>query len=176
MSLPSYLEPTATVGAGVLILHQGHVLLVQMNYGSFKGHWVQPGGKVEPDEHPEQAAVREVREETGLDVEVTDMIGVRHRIRPENQPPDVYYLFRAKIKGIDIEQSQLPHFPKLAWPSDELIEARFWKIEDALQLQELRPLTRLAIEWGRSINPGRILPALLPAGMDDISAFVASPA
>jgi ADP-ribose pyrophosphatase YjhB (NUDIX family) len=112
-----------------------------MNYGKFKGYWVLPGGKVDLGEHPEQAVVREVREETGLDVEVQGLLGVRHRIRPEGQPADVYYVFGAQVRGEPV---------KLAWPQEELLEARFWKVEEALELQNLRPTSRLMIERARA--------------------------
>jgi 8-oxo-dGTP diphosphatase len=47
---------------------RGRVLLVQQRGGPFKGEWLLPGGGVEGTETPEQAAVREVREECGLEV------------------------------------------------------------------------------------------------------------
>jgi 8-oxo-dGTP pyrophosphatase MutT (NUDIX family) len=51
----------------------GHVLVVRH---SNRGVWVFPGGAVEPEETPADAAAREVYEEAGLDVELTDLIGV----------------------------------------------------------------------------------------------------
>lgn len=41
--------------------------------GSYPGYWGLPGGKLEPNESPEQAAVRELKEEVNLDVEIKDL-------------------------------------------------------------------------------------------------------
>lgn len=58
------------------------------------GRWMPPGGHIEPDELPEEAAKRECKEETGLDVEILGMDDV-HRIRtltrtPTRSLPDLF--------------------------------------------------------------------------------------
>lgn len=62
------------LGSGVLIEKDGNLLLLQRSYQPWKGSWNLPAGYVEVDETPEQAAVREVREETGLEVEIRQLL------------------------------------------------------------------------------------------------------
>jgi 8-oxo-dGTP diphosphatase len=64
------------VGVGAVILEKGRVLLVRRARDPLQGRWVVPGGRVEWGETLEEAIVREVREETGLDVRPTEMLGV----------------------------------------------------------------------------------------------------
>ena len=54
----------------------GRLLLVRRAIDPWRGCWDIPGGFCEADEHPEQTVVREVREEVGLDVVVTGMLGI----------------------------------------------------------------------------------------------------
>jgi 8-oxo-dGTP diphosphatase len=53
--------------AGSLIVRDGKILLI---YRKDEKHWEVPGGKVENDESPTEAAVREAREEIGVDVDL----------------------------------------------------------------------------------------------------------
>ncbi len=53
----------------------GRLLLVRRAHDPHRGRWSLPGGRVERGETAEQAVVREVREETGLEVEVGPIVG-----------------------------------------------------------------------------------------------------
>jgi ADP-ribose pyrophosphatase YjhB (NUDIX family) len=54
----------------------GRLLLARRRHDPFAGRWDFPGGFVEEDEHPLDAVRRELREETGLEVEPGDFVGV----------------------------------------------------------------------------------------------------
>lgn len=51
-----------------LIVHEGRIFATQRGYGDWKGWWEFPGGKVESGEAPEDALVREIREELATDI------------------------------------------------------------------------------------------------------------
>jgi 8-oxo-dGTP diphosphatase len=57
--------------AAVIINERNEVLLIRRGHEPAKGKWSLPGGSVQPAETPAKAAVREVREETGLEVELS---------------------------------------------------------------------------------------------------------
>ncbi|SFL23632.1 ADP-ribose pyrophosphatase YjhB, NUDIX family [Halogranum rubrum] len=68
---------TAKVGGGAAVFDDaGRVLLVER---ADDGTWGLPCGYVEPNESPAETAVRETREETGLDVESVELVDVYHR-------------------------------------------------------------------------------------------------
>lgn len=61
--------------ASVLIVKDGKVLLAKRGREPFRGAYDIIGGFIEADELPEDAAVREAKEETGLDVKITSLLG-----------------------------------------------------------------------------------------------------
>ncbi len=62
--------------AGAVVERGGKVLLVRRSVAPYRGRWDIPGGFLEEEEHPEEAAKREVREETGLAVRLGSLLGV----------------------------------------------------------------------------------------------------
>jgi 8-oxo-dGTP diphosphatase len=64
--------------AAIIEYPDGKILLIKRGSRVFRGYWALPGGRVEPKETVEQAVVREVKEETGLDVEILEKIGEYH--------------------------------------------------------------------------------------------------
>ncbi len=68
------------VGVGAVIVADGKVLIVKRKYDPLAGQWSLPGGGVELGETLEDSIVREMLEETGLEIEVGPVIEVFDRI------------------------------------------------------------------------------------------------
>ena len=101
-----------TLAAAVVLFDpDGRVLLVHQTYGGCR--WGLPGGRLEPGESPQQAAVREVAEEAGVAVSLDHLVGLyslrsrRHGLR---------FIFRGTIEsgvphpGTDGEISEVAWF------------------------------------------------------------------
>lgn len=68
------MHPIPAVSA--LIVRDRRLLLAERGTGPYAGTFAPPGGKIEPGEHPRVALAREIREETGLDVLASRLIGL----------------------------------------------------------------------------------------------------
>jgi len=86
------------VAAAVLIDRGGEVLLVRRVNEPLQGKWSLPAGFIDADEDPKAAAVREVFEETGLQICVTELLDV---IAGGDHPggADIIILYRGEVEG-----------------------------------------------------------------------------
>jgi 8-oxo-dGTP diphosphatase len=75
-------RPQVAVGA-VVRDHAGRLLVIRRARPPAEGRWTVPGGRVEGGERVAEAVAREVREETGLTVEVGPLVGVHEIIGPD---------------------------------------------------------------------------------------------
>ena len=74
------------VGVGAVVVDEGRVLLVRRGSEPLKGKWSLPGGMLEVGESLHRGVVREVEEETGLQVEPIELIELLDRIVRDNDP------------------------------------------------------------------------------------------
>lgn len=88
----------AGLAVNVAVIHENKILLTQRD--DFET-WVLPSGGVEDGESIAKAALRETKEETGLDVELIRLVGVYSRI--SNMSPVHAILFTAKPVGGEIK-------------------------------------------------------------------------
>jgi 8-oxo-dGTP diphosphatase len=79
------------VGVGAVIVQDGRVLLVKRKYEPLAGQWSLPGGAVEVGETLEACLVREMLEETGLEVRVGPVVEVLDRITHDDGGRVLYH-------------------------------------------------------------------------------------
>ena len=76
--------PYPKIGVAAIITRSNQVLLIQRKGPHGTGTWSTPGGHLEFGEDPQQCAIRETREEVGLEVSSVRFIGVTNDIFPES--------------------------------------------------------------------------------------------
>jgi 8-oxo-dGTP diphosphatase len=105
------------ISAGALVEHQGRVLLVHHLRPGRYDFWVAPGGGVKADESYEQAARREVHEETALQVQVGALRYIEDLVSPECRY--VKFWFSAELLGGRLDSShpeaRAEHVVEAAW-------------------------------------------------------------
>jgi len=84
-------KPTIAVVVTLMIVRDGRILLTKRSVQETRApedddkYWHLPGGTLDYGEHPEQTAIREAKEEVGLDVKVHKLIGVTTRTKESHK-------------------------------------------------------------------------------------------
>ena len=73
------------VGVGAVVIRDGKALIIKRAHEPRKGEWSLPGGLLELGESLQDAARREIREETGLDIEVGPVIETFDRVHRDDE-------------------------------------------------------------------------------------------
>jgi mutator protein MutT len=79
------------VGVGGVVIRDGRALLIRRGSPPLEGQWSIPGGTLELGETIAEGVRRELREETGLEVHVLDLIEVFDRIFPDGEGRPQYH-------------------------------------------------------------------------------------
>ncbi len=101
----SYVPPFAThyIGAGGVVIDDDRRLLVIQERHHRHRHYKLPGGALLPGEHIASAAVREVKEETGIDTEFVSLVCFRHWHGYRHGKSDIYFVTRLRPLNHEIE-------------------------------------------------------------------------
>ena len=122
--------------ARAIIIQDGFIILVKRVRQS-DIYYVFPGGGVEPNETPEQAVLREVKEETGLEINPEKFLGVVEMILPEMKLHRLVFYYMAKMTG-GAEN-----------PGGDISELRWCRPEDIEKMENLGDATLPALELAK---------------------------
>ncbi len=121
--------------AGVLLERDGHVLLVRRKFDPRAGSWCIPAGFMEAGETPEESAIRETLEETGLQVRLTSLFHVYAGF-DDPRVRAILILYRAEQVGGTLapgdDAIEADWFPLHAPPADIAFEAHRQALADLL--------------------------------------------
>jgi len=110
-----------SLGAGAVIVHERRVLLVRNRHGVTRGRYLLPAGRVEPDELPDDAAVREAFEETNLRVAIAGLLGVRLWVLDDGEQNYFFMFLATLLSAVGELRPNLAEVDDARWfSSDEL--------------------------------------------------------
>lgn len=96
------------LGVAGIVKREDTYLVVKKRYGGLKNKWSFPGGFVEMGETIDQAVLREIREETGIDCRIKDIIGIRSGVIKERVSDNLILFELEYEKGtISVDTSEL---------------------------------------------------------------------
>jgi ADP-ribose pyrophosphatase YjhB (NUDIX family) len=138
--------PTAPlVGVGGLITKGDRILVVKRENDPGKGLWSIPGGLLEVGETIQEGVKREIREETGLDVEVVELLDVIDSITCDEAE-------RVCFHYVLIDFLCRVTRGKLS-PDTDVKEAQWVRVDDLENIPTTRTLTRLLKKMGEKGRP-----------------------
>ena len=121
-----------------VIVNKGRIFACQRGYGEWKDWWEFPGGKIESGESPEDALLREIREELSIDLSID-----RHLTTVEYDYPDFHLTMHCYLCHLkdDIQPHLLEHEASRWLGKSELEEVK-WLLADVEVIKALNRKNR----------------------------------
>lgn len=119
--------------AAAIILHEGTVFATQRGYGKWKDWWEFPGGKIEENETPQEALVREIREELDTEIAVGDLFDT-----VEYDYPDFHLSMKCYICTVVSGNLVLKEHEAARWLNRENLDSVDWLPADLDLIRKLR--------------------------------------
>ncbi|MFQ5382513.1 MAG: NUDIX domain-containing protein, partial [Dehalococcoidia bacterium] len=164
------------VGVAVIVRDgQGRVLLGRRASGPYRGLWCIPCGYVEYDEDLRDAAVRELREETGLHVRTGPVFAVHSNFhRPEKQTVGIWFegvVMGGELHPVDGEFTELAYVPPaspppLAFPTDGLVME---ELAGAGRRPHASHHPLLPLAYDVATSAGALIRRLREKGLEDVA-------
>ena len=128
------------VGVGAVVVRDGMALIIKRAHEPRKGEWSLPGGLLELGESLQDAARREIKEETGLDIEVGPVIETFDRVHRDDEGRIRYHFVIVDFVCWSASGDALPGSDAdgVAWVSAEAIDD--YKVNDHAKAVILRGL------------------------------------
>ena len=118
-----------------IIIKDGKVFATQRGYGQWQGWWEFPGGKIESGECPQEALVREIREELDAKIEVGDLLETI-----EWDYPDFHLTMHCFICSLLSESLHLNEHKAATWLTKETLHSVKWLPADEVLLDRISVL------------------------------------
>lgn len=118
-----------------IIVRDGKVFATQRGYGEWKDWWEFPGGKMEAGESPQEALVREIREELDAEIEVGHLLET-----VEWDYPDFHLTMHCFLCTLKSESMHLNEHEAAAWLSSDSIHSVRWLPADEGLIPKIKEL------------------------------------
>lgn len=118
-----------------IIIRDGKVFATQRGYGEWKDWWEFPGGKIEAGECPQEALVREIREELDAEIEVGELIET-----VEWDYPAFHLTMHCFVCSLVSESMHLNEHEASAWLTRETLHSVKWLPADEGLILKIREI------------------------------------